>query len=303
MAPEHVGDRGLDGGATGRAVHVPRVSLGQLWLVEHVVAQPHELTVVLNADQDGIAVTELEQAVGHDRRMAEADPRPLEALLLEAQQGHGHPVRHRVEERGLDSSAGAGEAALDQGFEDGRVRVDAGGEVADGHADPAGLRRRTGDRGDAALSLDEQVVGAHRSVGAVLAVARDVAGDQSRMALPKVLRSEAGAPGRTRSEVLNEHVRAFDHPFEQGAVLRVLDVENDGLLAPVQPGEVGRDAARSVVAAGEVAAVAFDLDHPGARIRQPAGRQRRRDRLLDGHDEQTVKGAVGGHRQANTGCS
>ena len=59
----------------------------------------------------------------------------------------------------------------------------------------------------------------------------------------------------------------------------------------------------TVIGAGDITALALNLDDPGAGIRQPAGRQRRRDRLLDGYDEQTVKGAVGGHRQAKTGCS
>ncbi len=43
---------------------------------------------------------------------------------------------------------------------------------------------------------------------------------------------------------------------------------------------------------------------PGsAGVRQAAGRQRRRHRLLDGDHEQALERTVGGHRQAKTGCS
>ena len=55
---------------------------------------------------------------------------------------------------------------------------------ADRHAPRDRARRaRTGDRGKSRLAPDEQVIGLHVAIGAVLAISRNVAGDQARMAL------------------------------------------------------------------------------------------------------------------------
>ena len=85
---------------------------------------------------------------------------------------------------------------------------------------------------------------------------------------------------------------AGEQPLEQRAVPARLDVEDDRLLAAVEPGEVGALAAgRGVVVPGEVAAVALDLDHAGAGVGEPAGGERRRDRLLERDDQDAVEWA------------
>jgi hypothetical protein len=80
---------------------------------------------------------------------------------------------------------------------------------------------------------------------------------------------------------------------EQRPVGRVLDVEHDGLLAPVQPDKVRRLPEHGpVVAAGEVTARPFDLDDPRAQVGELPGGERRGDRLLKRDDGDPLKRQV-----------
>jgi hypothetical protein len=139
-----------------------------------------------------------------------------------------------------------------------------------------------GDRGEAGFALDEEVIGLHLAIGALLAIARYVDRDQAGMERAKRRRAEARPCRRAGGEILHEHVRRADHPPQQGGVGRILEVERDRLLAAVEPDEIGALAVHDmVVAAGEIALFALDLDHPRAGIGEAGGAERRGDRLLE----------------------
>src|SRR3546814_11474436 len=80
--------------------------------------------------------------------------------------------------------------------------------VAGRDADAAGPLRPPGDRGKAAFRLHQQVVGLHLRIGAGLAVARDVAGNEQRMFLaqPGVTEAEPsrGAARQVLAEVIGK---------------------------------------------------------------------------------------------------
>ncbi len=84
-----------------------------------------------------------------------------------------------------------------------------------------------------------------------------------------------------------------DQPRENFRGLRVLHVERQAFLRAVEPHEVRRQAFdRLIVVAREIAdAGTLDLDHARAEIRELARRERRRDRLLERDDRDSVKGA------------
>ena len=84
---------------------------------------------------------------------------------------------------------------------------------------------------------------------------------------------------------------AFASIFSSSALSSGLgEVEDDRLLAAIEPDEIGALAARElVVAAREVALRPLDLDHARAGIREPARAGRRRDRLFERHDEEAFE--------------
>ena len=73
----------------------------------------------------------------------------------------------------------------------------------------------------------EQIVGAPILVGAVLAVARDVDGDQALVPGPHGSRAEARAFGGAGRQVLDQHVGPGDQAMQQRQVTLVLEVECD----------------------------------------------------------------------------
>ena len=86
---------------------------------------------------------------------------------------------------------------------------------------------------------------------------------------------------RPRCQVLHEYVRPRHDTVQQGVVRVVLDVEDEGFLAPVEPDEPGALAGDvAVVVAGEVALRPLDLDDARARVREAAGGEGRGYRLL-----------------------
>src|SRR5690606_4171167 len=102
-------------------------------------------------------------------------------------------------------------------------------------------------------------------------------------------------------EVVDEHVRFGEQiPQYTLPVLR-RQVESDGFLAPVQPGEMrGEPAADGrVVLTREVAAVnAFHLDDLGAEVGEVSCRERNRHRLLESDDANAIEGS---HRASSSG--
>ena len=110
------------------------------------------------------------------------------------------------------------------------------------------------------------------------------------------MRRSAGCPepepcGRSGGEVLDEHVGPLQQRVEHARDPRILEIERNALLAPVEPDEIARLAVhRSVVRAGEVArARPLDLDDPRPEVGELPGGERRRDRLLKGDDGDAVE--------------
>jgi hypothetical protein len=110
------------------------------------------------------------------------------------------------------------------------------------------------------------------------------------MAPAQLRRVEAGAGGGARDEVLDEDVGARYQAAQQCLVTVGLEIERDRLLAAVEPDEIGALAMDGgIVGAGEIALGPLDLDDTGPGIGQPAGTERRRDRLFDADDEDAVE--------------
>lgn len=270
-------------------------ALQQLRPAEHFLRETLPFAIVLHADQHGFLdadrSADREGPVRRDGRMGQAHARPDHAGIFVVQQRHRHPVAHGIEQRDMNGTAGSGAGALQQGFEDGRMGVHAGGHVARGHADTARCFRGAGDRRDAALGLDQQVVRTHAGIRTRFAITRDIAGNQARMALAHGLPAEAGTRGRAGAQVLDQHVGLRDHALQQCGIVRIGEVENDRFLAAVQPHEIGTVAIdRRVVATGEVALGAFDLDHARAGVGEPRRCIRRGGRLLHRHHQDSFQG-------------
>ncbi len=182
-----------------------------------------------------------------------------------------------------------------RGREDAAVGVHAGGDIGDRTAGLGHLVRpgAAGHRKEAALALDQQVVGLLLLVGTAFAVAGDIADDQSREALAQRLVGQAQARGGARREVLHQHVGAGQQLLQQRQRLGLLEIEAEALLGTIGPDEVRRQAVDPlVVTAGEIAdAGAFDLDHPRAEIGQLAGAEGRGDGVLQADHGDAVERA------------
>jgi hypothetical protein len=81
---------------------------------------------------------------------------------------------------------------------------------------------------------------------------------------------------------LDNHVAPPDQFIEDLDRGRLLEIERERFLAPVEPDEVGGEPVDGgVVVAGEIAAARpLDLDYPRSEIAQMAGAERPRHRLL-----------------------
>ena len=262
--------------------------------LKHRFGEAPPFAVVLAGDHHPVAVGGLEGAVGHQRRVAERHARPDAASIFVPHQRRGHPVRHRGEQRGLDRGALAVDAALDERLQHGGMAEHAGRDIAGGDADPSGLRLRSRHRRHAAFRLHQHVVGLHPVVGRPgLAIAGNIDRDEAGITGSQVSRAETGALRRARRQVLHPDIGGCENAVEQRAVVLVLDVDDERLLAPVEIDEIGGAAAHIVVvAAGEIAFPAFELDDPRAGVGQPRGQERRGDGLLQAHHQQPLERSV-----------
>ena len=102
--------------------------------------------IVLDRDQEGFAIGRVEDAVGRDGRMCEAEPLRGRIAVAMRDPGHVHPVHQRMEERHLDMGPLARPPAQDQRLENGLVGMHPGGDVADRNADPGRTMFGSGDR-------------------------------------------------------------------------------------------------------------------------------------------------------------
>ena len=259
-------------------------------LAQHPGAQARPFALILDRQDHRLVVGAGEGAVGRDRGVHQADPLRWLGPVARLQIGHVHPVGERMEQRHLNSAPLARAFARVEGLEYGGVGGRAGGDVGDRDADAHGVVRRSVDREQAALALDQQVIGLVIAIGAVLAIAGDGAVNQTRMARSQRLRAQVQALRRAGRQILQEDVRLCGHRLDQSEIFGLLEVKPHRLLAAVQPDEIGAFAFDQVIVrASEIALGAFDLDHPGAGVGQPARRERRGDRLFQRHDEKTVQ--------------
>lgn len=106
------------------------------------------------------------------------------------------------------------------------------------------------------------------------------------MPLSEFLRRQPQSRGGAGRQVGDECVSTIEQLVQDRNTFVGLEVQGDGLLAPVGPDEVGRLAEHHVVVvAGEVAALGiFDLDHAGAEVGEHARAHRRGHRLLHRDD-------------------
>ncbi len=185
---------------------------GRAAFAQHLGAEDLPFALALDRDQDVLAVLGAKHAVGRDRGMGETH-----ALRLVAgfgiEQRHGEPVGHHVEHRDADIGAFAGHRTPDQRFQDRRMRGSAGGDIDDGDADARRAFGAAGDGGEAALGLDQQVIGLAMGIGAGVAIAGDGDADQPRIVLAQPLAGEAELVHRAGLEVLDQHVGGGDQLF------------------------------------------------------------------------------------------
>src|SRR6185312_7359894 len=121
-------------------------------------------------------------------------------------------------------------------------------------------------------------------IGAIVAIAGYGAADQRRIIPLQSLEREAESVHRARLEVLQQHVGAGDQLLETAAAFAVGEIDDDGILAAVEPDEIAAlPLRRYVVSAREIALGPLDLDDMGAGIGQPRTAERRSDRLFDGN--------------------
>ncbi len=262
----------------------------QVRAAQDVLAQHRPFTLVLDA-QEHLAVLGRERAVRGDGGVPGAGPRRWPVTVHAVVERLAHPLAERVQHGDLDAGPPAGPLPLVQRGEHAGVGVHARGDVGDGNAGLGRLALRAGHREQAGLALHEQVVGLLLGVRAVRAIARDRAGDQPRVAPGQFIRAQAQPLGRPGGQVLHEHVGPAEQRVQHRPVRRVLYVELDALLAPVQPDEVtGLAVHGPVVAAGEVAAARpLHLDHPGTQVGQLPGGERSRHRLLQRDHQDAVQ--------------
>ena len=221
--------------------------------------------------------------------MGEPDPlrRPA-AFVLD--QGHGHPFGDGVKQRHRELRAFSGARAGDQRFEYRLIGGEPGGDIDDGHPDAGGRLRSAGDGDEPGIGLDQKVIGLALRIGAVFAIAGNRTDHEARMVMAQPRERKAELLDRARLQILHEDVGPCEHRREQRFVFGGSEVENDGLFAAVEPGEIGALAMREIVIpAREIALRPLDLDHARAGVGKPTGAQGRSHRLFDRNDEQPGK--------------
>jgi len=146
---------------------------------------------------------------------------------------------------------------------------------------------RTGRGHQTRHRLDEQVVGGQVGQRPVLAEAGDADDDEAGVQVPDLHDRQPEALERPWPEVLDQHVRAFEQPAEDGELVRALEVERDPELVAIQEPVVrARAVDKRAERAGVVSARRFDLDHLGAEIgeQHPAERSRKDTSELEDPD-------------------
>ncbi len=178
--------------------------------------------------------------------------------------------RHlRVEHGDVDLHGFAGLLAMQQRGVDADRREEPGRDVADRGPDPGRwIPGMAGDAHQAAHRLGDQI---ERGIGRVRSGVTEARGrgiDQPWMARVQALPPEIELFHAPRTIVLDEHVGAGEQAMKDGAVVLVLEIERDALLAAVDRQQIARlavvpgtDLAREISSVGML-----DLDDAGAEV-------------------------------------
>ncbi len=268
------------------------------------VAESSEQVVVSRAHDDRVAVAGREGLERRDVRVPRAES-PGERA--------GHEVRRErvledgeltIEHRDVDHRTGAALASFVERARDAGREEEAGGDVADRHADARG--RAVGmarEAHEAAHRLRNQVEGGSLAHRARVPEPRRNGVDERRPARVQRRPPVAEALEHARPEVLDQHVGPREQRLERRPVGVALQVERDRLFPVVERREVERlpadeRADRACVVARRRA---LDLDHarPQVREQQRAERAGQHARQVDDGDagERTRIGR-GRHRAA-----
>ena len=269
---ERVLERRDEAVAIARAVGVGAIAriVGQLRTPDDGAEHLPELLAAHGQRQ--VARARAEGLVGQERLVGGAH-RLGEPAVGQVTADHGAEQRElSLEHRDVDGLAVARSLAGAKREEDAERRVHARRHVRDGHpAAHAVPARLAGHTDHPALRLEDQVERRPVAVRAVLAEPGDRAVDDPLIARPRRLVAEAEPGEGADAIVLQHHVGPLDEAEEELPAPRVLEVDLDALLVPVQAHEVRGLAAgqRRAPGAGDVAvAHGLQLDDAGAEVRQ-----------------------------------
>jgi hypothetical protein len=151
----------------------------------------------------------------------------------------GRDTQQRAKHRAIDIRADSGLARAHERRGHGVRRIQARAEITDRHA---ALDRRTsflaGDAHEAAHGLHRDVERALSGVGSLLAVARDRAVDDPRIARLEIVITEAEPWQHAGPEILDDDIGHGCEFLEACDAGRVLEVDGDRPLVAVHRGEI-----------------------------------------------------------------
>ena len=178
----------------------------------------------------------------------------------------------RIQHPDVDELALSGASAREQRQQHALRREHAGDDIANRHAETeGGAVGRSRNTHQPAFGLNHRVVPGFMRPGTGLTEAGNGTHDQLRMLRCERCVVEPDPGQRARPEILDHHVALRDQPVENRAPFRILEVEGDAFLVPVDAEKVRAFAAdeRRAPAAGVVALPRlFDLDDAGAHVRE-----------------------------------
>ena len=235
---------------------------GQGRIAQHHFAKHFPFALVLQAQHHHAAVARCKWAIGVDAGVRRCRARWRRCTFIGVVQRVAHPLAQRFEHGHVDVAALASFAAQQQGRQDVGVGVHAGCDVGHGVARLGRCVGRAGDRQQPGFALDQEVIGLLVAVGAVFAVARNVANNEFGVHSAEGFKRQAHARGRAGCEVLHQHISVFEQLAQHGHGLGVFEVEREALFGAVGPHKVRSLAAHPcVVGPRKVARTgAFDLD-------------------------------------------
>ena len=275
---------------------------GHRRVLQHFGAKTPPFALVLHPQQQRLAVTRQRRAIGRDARMR--GPAARRGCLPAMGEIHrvAHPLGQCFKHHHIDPGAQPGTPAQQQRVQHARIGIHAGADIASRETSAGHHLALAGDRQQTRFGLHHQVVSLFVAVRARVAIARNIADDQLRIARLQLLERQPEPGRRTRRQVLHQHIGLAQQSLQQRRGFRMLDVERQALFRAIGPDEIGRLAEHPlVIGAGEIADLrAFDLDHAGPLVGQMAGADRCGHGMFQRQDGDAVERADGHTSQAGT---